>query len=278
MPEISRKHKIGAVVGVLVGLLAAAGFNLIKDRPGPWVIVRALEECTFAGLVLLAFVCFASSIVRSVLFQWKGKSPKSAVTALVAGSVIGQISTLFFFQFYWRNPGVSLDNLGLLRTSPGVGWLVALIGAGIYSCVAVALPPRAPVKFRELMPLHIFNCFLTGTVAAFCEEVIFRGFMMNRLAQADLSPTLQVLFSSLLFGLGHIVVVPGEIKPYFRLAVGIVAWKSVLGCLFGLAYILSERSLKPVILAHALLNAITGPSFLSSLYGYETQKGLDQAS
>jgi hypothetical protein len=90
---------------------------------------------------------------------------------------------------------------------------------------------------------------LSWTLAAFGEEVCFRGFLMKRLAQVfgESRPAwiVSLLLSSVLFGWGHT-------------AQGVSGWvqEGLSGLLLGLLFLATRRNLTVPIVAHGVSNTL----------------------
>jgi len=99
----------------------------------------------------------------------------------------------------------------------------------------------------------LFVAYLVGVVwvgAAMGEELLMRGFVLNRLAdlfgQGRLGWVLAMVVHAIFFGLLHIYQgVPGMVGT------GVVA------LIFGSIYLLGKRQLMPVIIGHGLINTIS---------------------
>jgi membrane protease YdiL (CAAX protease family) len=85
---------------------------------------------------------------------------------------------------------------------------------------------------------------LVCITAGFCEETLFRGFMLHYLHVSPwtLNLTMALVISSLIFGLGHLYG-----------GVGGVVGSAMTGFLLGLLFMLSGNLLLPIIL-HALID------------------------
>lgn len=111
-----------------------------------------------------------------------------------------------------------------------------------------------PIKGN--VPYLIGYLLNTWTSAAFVEEMIFRGYLMNRLADLfgykHLGWTLAILLQAALFGLAH---------TYQGLS-GILS-AGTYGILSGLLYLGSKRNLWICALAHGVVDTISGlPLFI----------------
>ncbi len=114
------------------------------------------------------------------------------------------------------------------------------------------LPPSDPSFFKYVkgnVSAYIFWVAMAWGVGGFCEELIFRGYLMNRIAKLFQNPklgwTIAVIAQAFLFGLGHIYLGGGAI-----VAIGIPAIGS------GLLYLLAGRNLWPVIFVHGIWDTL----------------------
>jgi len=177
--------------------------------------------------------------ISTILFQW-------ALTAIVGWRALAR--------------GLNWHQLGLTRGFTPSMVLIAVVGAaliavahwmnlrrmahsnhpGVESLRALGsrLFPRQAAEF-------IFYILLALT-AGICEEFIFRGFMIAALFRADLSTSLVVVISSLMFGVAHLYQGKGG-------SVG----TALLGMLFAATRI-AYGSLLPVVLWHAVLDIVAG--------------------
>jgi membrane protease YdiL (CAAX protease family) len=97
--------------------------------------------------------------------------------------------------------------------------------------------------------------FFWFSAAGFCEEVLFRAYLMTQFAQVGYGKAMQTLIPGLAFGLAH----AGYLNQGFLAWLGIVVPTAFLGMMWGLAYLLGRRSLIPVIVAHFLNDATALP-------------------
>jgi hypothetical protein len=100
------------------------------------------------------------------------------------------------------------------------------------------------------LPNLILNVVAVWFTAAFFEELVWRGYLMNRLVdlqgkETKLAWVISLIGSAIIFGLGH---------TYQGL--GGVIQITVVGLLFGAAFLTTRRNLWPVIIAHALVDTI----------------------
>lgn len=153
-----------------------------------------------------------------------------------------------------RKRGSSFQDLGTWRIGTWPAWLLAL---GL-TALSIANNLRffhflhIPISYAFLPPgFHLTASLMIGTTAAFCEEVLFRAFLMSEFAGAGYGRVLQVLVPGLAFGLAH----AGYWNQGWFAWLGIALPTAILGMLWGVAYLLGRRGLVPVMVAHFLNDA-----------------------
>lgn len=104
--------------------------------------------------------------------------------------------------------------------------------------------PLLPLLPHGRGELTVF-CLLALS-AGFCEEVVFRGYLLKQLSAATRSTTGGLVLQSIVFGLGH------GYQGVTRMAI-----ITVEGCLFGLLA-RWRQSLRPGMMAHALQDTLAG--------------------
>jgi membrane protease YdiL (CAAX protease family) len=111
---------------------------------------------------------------------------------------------------------------------------------------------------RGNLPNLILNVVAMWFTAGFLEELLWRGYLMNRLVdlqgkETKLTWAIALVGSAIIFGLGH---------TYQGLG-GVIKITAV-GLLFGAAFLTIRRNLWPLVFAHALLDTI---SFVQHYFG-----------
>jgi membrane protease YdiL (CAAX protease family) len=163
-----------------------------------------------------------------------------------------------------RMRGVGWRGFGLSRPS---SWArTALLGLGVYVCfiVVYVLIVSPTLKFffpgsvpdlsrfdplRGNLPNLVINVIVHACITAgFVEEFLWRGYLINRLVdlqgkKTTLSWTIAIVFSAIIFGLGHAN----------QGLVGIVKI-SLIGLMFGTAFLAVRRNLWPLVMVHAVLD------------------------
>ena len=201
--------------------------------------------------------------------SWRSGIEIFAFVAVVVADAFGFVpitQTIFLFPFVWialrlrgdrwstigfskpRNfaamvatgtvAGLALELLAVFVTTP---WISGLIGAE---------PNHSDLKQIQgnLMLLVVFLA-LSWLLAAFGEEICFRGFLMTRLAELlggnRAAWIAALLLSSVLFGWGHTEQ-------------GISGWiqEGLSGFLLGILFLATKRNLVVPIVAHGVSNTL----------------------
>ncbi len=145
----------------------------------------------------------------------------------------------------------------------GVAAIAAFVLVGVFATLQEVIIPRSSdylnawehvlAEFHQV-PL-IVTLFLTAVLPGVCEELLFRGFLLQGMRQ-KLSDTSALILVGVLFGVFHL-------DPYRLLPV------SLLGILFGYL-VIRTGSLFTGMIAHTLNNTI---SIIFSYGAYQAQNG-----
>jgi len=174
--------------------------------------------------------------------------------------------TLWLLVLGWislRVRKVGWKSVGLVRPA---SWprtfAVALAAAVVLQALSiwVTLPlatrltgkPPDLSEFRELIgntKLFLIGLGVVWALAAFGEELVFRGYLTNRVAdlggRSRAAWIVSYLVMSVVFGLGHLYQGPSGVMD-----------SAVAGLVFGGLYLASGRNLWPAILAHGLSDTL----------------------
>ena len=198
------------------------------------------------------------------------KVVKATVPAAQHGSVVqrflwsfaaGILAEWLFVLGVWillkrRNRG--FGSLGTWRIGSWVAWTVALSLAALSTASNLRFLPRMHIPISDaFMPhgFHLAASLALGITAGFCEEVIFRGFLMTEFAEARYGKFAQVFFPGLGFAMAHL----GYASYGVVAAIGIIVPTALLGMLWGVAYLLGKRSRVPGMVAHFINDSTAGP-------------------
>jgi membrane protease YdiL (CAAX protease family) len=199
-------------------------------------------------------------------------------TLIIVAGILGYVplsSTPFLWVvavafLWWRGPGWRA--IGLRRPSNGRLALGLGIAVGVgYQLLGLYViePLIARVtsgglpdvsQFRSLIgneALLAFWLAMSWTLAAFMEEMVYRGWILNRLAEVLRFSTngwiAGVLVSSVLFGVVHL----------YQGASGMIA-TALSGLVFACVYLATDRNLWASILAHGFMDTV---GFLMIYFG-----------
>ncbi len=163
----------------------------------------------------------------------------------------------------WRGLGMTLPN-GWREWAKSVGLALAIV-VTVIAFMALVLEPitvhfglETPDDSADRFAFFLGKpvVFLTYLVlgvwvgAALGEELLFRGFLLNRLGDlighSTIGWSLALVLHSIIFGFLHIYQgIPGVIGS------------GAAALIFGIFYFASKRKLFPVILGHSLINTIS---------------------
>jgi membrane protease YdiL (CAAX protease family) len=162
-----------------------------------------------------------------------------------------------------RRRGSKWAEVGMKRLTPravAVGLIATLVLLPLTSVLSGILAELTGLepdisKFDPLrgnVAMFVSLLFVAWTVAAFGEELLFRGFLMHSLVDASpggerprMKWGLALVLSSIVFGLGHA----------YQGAAGMIL-TGIIGLGFGLAYFAARRNLWGPILAHGLYDTV----------------------
>ena len=186
---------------------------------------------------------------------------------------LGLIISLVFFWVASILRGASWGDFGVTRQKSWFRTVLMSIGVALAVLGVVVmiinpaintipnLEPRDMSSFSYLtgnLPNLIINLVFMLITAGFLEELLWRGYLMNRLIdlqgkQTKLVWVIALVSSAAIFGLGH----------FYQGPIGIFK-TGVIGLVFGLAYLAVGRNLWPLILSHAFIDSI---DFIGHYFG-----------
>ena len=228
-----------------------------------WVIPpsgrsRCWVESLALGLGIPAMIWALSKFITSSIPAAVNGSPEQRFFFWLIAGVITEWLFVIGVWFLLKTRGLSFKDFGVWRVGTWSAWVLALALAILSILSNLRLFPRmhVPVSYA-FMPhgFHFFAALILGVTAGFCEEVLFRAFLMTQFAKAGYGKTIQVLIPGLAFGLSH----AGYLNQGLLVWLGIALPTAFLGMLWGIAYLLGRRSLLPTIVAHFLNDATALP-------------------
>ena len=176
---------------------------------------------------------------------------------------IAVVTTVLAIWVMRHRRGNSWADLGLKRPKHWIRLIlmviVAIVTTAILASVALPLLTRltgslegsgVASTFQSPLSFIAYVLIIAWGAAGFCEELIFRGFLLNQFArlfgESKAGWGLAILFQAALFGLCH----------YPQGLTGIII-TGLIGLLFGVLYLLAGRNLWCLILAHGIVDTLS---------------------
>ena len=245
--------------------------KLFQEKSG-----ESLRTNKLAILLEIAVV-FVPLYVLLFISNWLGGDdflPLGGGLSLLGSPLVnlGLVVTIAIFWVVSKRRGSTRSDFGLAR--PKSWGRMILLGIGVTLGMIVAFTFLMPLitqafpvpqvdnsRFDILhgnLPNLILNVVAAWFTAAFLEELLWRGYLMNRLVdlqgkETKLAWVIALVASAIIFGLAH---------TYQGL--GGVIKIATFGLLFGAAFLTVRRNLWLVIIAHALLDTI---GFIQDYFG-----------
>ncbi|MEE8295298.1 MAG: CPBP family intramembrane glutamic endopeptidase [Sphingomonadales bacterium] len=220
---------------------------------------KALLDIVFF-FALAAGIYFLEKWSRSVGFNPLPEGMDGAVTLLVSLAFVLKLNQI---------RGFTLRDLGLFALKKW--WMIPAFGLLVLVVQIIArlfiTPALAKALGGQALDLSIYDYLyqnlgmtvltMVGAMftGGFIEEVLYRGFMIHRLTAVfgggRLALYAAAMLNALPFGLIH-----------YEWGFGGIILTTVMGAVMGLMYLVTKRNLWPLIMAHAILDAI----LISTLY------------
>jgi membrane protease YdiL (CAAX protease family) len=220
---------------------------------------QALITVSIASALFVVLIVVFNAIAKMLFGSVAATSQRARTTVELTGAMITEILVLALLALYLKQRGTGLRRLGLWARSPARGWIAAAVVAGLFIAFNVALPLRNEHHLAEVSLFHIYNSLAAGLTAGFVEESFFRGFFMTELADAGFGKTAQVIFSAVLYGLVHSAWGFTTGAFTMRMMGGAIVGTAVFGVFCSVVYLLSRRSLMPIIAGHAAIVLVIEP-------------------
>ncbi len=216
----------------------------LRDRLG-----KLLEQnASVSWLSMLIILAIAGFVL------WAGNTQNNTPLALsgIAIAWVGLRWLMWLQKLRW-------GDFGFHRPKSWIRTIVFSIGGTVFLHIMISLIlaplvislTKQPVNTSQFDPLRgnflalLIGLIIVWTLAAFGEELVFRGYIMHTLArpfkQKYLGWVFAVMMTSILFGLGH----------SYQGMTGIIL-TGVVGIFYALAFFASRKNLWVPILIHGL--------------------------
>jgi membrane protease YdiL (CAAX protease family) len=220
--------------------------------------LRCWLKSLILGLGIPAGIWVVSGVISLSIPSAVHASPEERYFLWLSAGVIVEWLFVLALWIWIRNRGSSFANLGVWRFGTWPAWVIALLFAAFSIASNLRFLPRMhiPLSYALFPPgFHLIAALLMGITAGFCEEVLFRAFLMTEFARSGFSKTWQVLGPGIAFGLSHAGYINQGLLPWL----GIMLPTALLGMIWGIAYLVGRRSLVPTMVAHFLNDATALP-------------------
>jgi membrane protease YdiL (CAAX protease family) len=215
-------------------------------------------ESSIIGLGIPAAIWIVSKLISSSIPVAVHGSAEQRFLFWILGGVIVEWAFVAGAWLILRTRGSSFKDIGVWRFGTWPAWVMALLFAALSIGSNLRFLPRMhiPISYAFMPPgFHLVAALLLGITAGFCEEVLFRAFLMTEFANAGYGNVLQVVIPGVAFGLAHAGYLNQGLLPWL----GIMLPTAFLGMMWGIAYLLGRRSLLSVMVAHFLNDATALP-------------------
>ena len=215
-------------------------------------------ESLILGLGVPAAIWVISKLISlSIPAAVHGSAEQRFLLWILGGLIVEWVFVVAVW-FVLRTRGSSFKDIGVWSLGTWPAWVMALLFAALSIGSNLRFLPRMhiPISYA-FMPhgFHLVAALLLGITAGFCEEVLFRAFLMTEFANVGYGKVMQVLMPGVAFGLAHAGYLNQGLLPWL----GIMLPTPFLGMMSGIAYLLGRRSLLPVVVAHFLNDATVLP-------------------
>jgi len=227
-------------------------------NPAIALLLTSWDAWLFTAILVVAFPAYAW--VQLFPGSRKASARRASRASVYATIIVALWSLTAGMWWVAHRHGLTLADFGLSLREPAK---IARI-TGILALAAVAMLAlnhlklrRMPIAMLEKSAASVKSFFphgasefalfvLLALSAGFCEELLYRGWLLHLIAAATHSLALPLLLSSLAFGLGHAYQGPRGI-----LGTGLI------GLFFGFFFVWAD-SVVPVQALHALIDLGSG--------------------
>jgi membrane protease YdiL (CAAX protease family) len=220
---------------------------------------RGLRIALIGSLLFVLVVTALNSIAKWMLASLVASGLQARVTVELTSAMLAEAGLLLLARAFLRRQGLSLGSLGLRRSAPAAGWIAGALLAVLFVGFNLALPLRGNTRLAEVSWFHVYNAVLAGAAGGLLEETLFRGFLIDQLRRSGFGTTAQVAVSSAAYGAAHAAWGLTSGAFTLQLVGGAVIGTTVFGFGCAAVYLLSRRSLVPVILSHGLIDLCIEP-------------------
>jgi len=212
------------------------------------------EVIILSALYIVISTSAAGALDAALLFPVYWSSPERATgSGFLVGALV-QVALVLFGAFVLGRTELRTAMAASFAPSTRQAWVIAGIATAIHIGTAMLVFLPQPERVWEWSSL---NLILSAVPAAdgWTQEVMFRGYVILRLARARVRAIPQILISGSLFAAIHLGYTGDSAWQFLSPLVGTF----MLGCFYAWAVQIGRGSLKPVICCHMLIIIVLQP-------------------
>lgn len=214
----------------------------------------AAEVILVAAVYILISTAAVGAVDISFLFPSDWSAPERATgSGFLTGAMV-QVALVLIGAYLLGQKDLRKAVSASLSASTRQAWIIAFVATAIHIGTAMLVVLPQPERVWELSQL---NLILSAVPAAdgWSQEVLFRGYVLLRLARAYVPALAQIFLSGSLFAAIHLGYAGDTAWAFLLPLVGTF----MLGCFYAWAVRIGRGSLKPVICCHVLIIVILQP-------------------
>lgn len=216
----------------------------------------ALLRILVLAILFLAFVRLGTLTLGWFVSASPGDVRARAAIA-IAGALLGQLMAAGLLLAWVFASGRDLKWLGLKSGAPAKAWALAAGISAAWTFLVWNGVLAGMSGFGELSLWRLSLALAAGLIGGTCEELVFRGAVIQSLSDARASRWTQFAAGSLLFGMAHLgwAALGGDLTTGIAAAV----FTAILGAALSFLFLWGRRSLWPCVAAHAMINLLIEP-------------------
>jgi hypothetical protein len=219
------------------------------------LLIRAVAEVlAVAALYILISTSAVDAVDAAFLFpvSWSSAERDTGGGFLVGAST--QVALVLLGAYLLGRKDLQRAIAASFAASSHKAWTIAAIATAIHVGTAMLLFLPQPGRVWEISWLNLVLSVVPA-VDGWSQEVLFRGYVLLRLARGGVPGIAQILLSGSLFAAIHFGYAGDTAWEYLAPLVGTF----MLGCFYAWAVRIGCGSLKPVICCHMLIIIILQP-------------------
>lgn len=215
-------------------------------------IVGYVEVLVFGALyIVLAHAFLKFSDFSSAFPATFSENEKSVGAGFLAGAIV-QFVLVFTLALYSRDMRLALSQTVRLGTL--TAWTVALLACFIHIATLTLAFIDRPERILEISTVN-FTLSVIPAFDGWSQEVMFRGYVIFRLARAGAPAAMQIAISAILFSAIHVGYVGANLLDVLMPLIG----TAILGGFLAWSVRLGNGALMPAIVSHVLLVFFSQP-------------------